>query len=333
MLENHWYVGSASSQLGEAPKAIAVMDQRIVLYRGADGGAPHALEDRCCHRGVPLSIGKVVDQNIACGYHGWQYDGAGRCVHVPSLCAGAAIPSGFKVRSFPCVEQDHYVWVWLGPDEPPAPPRRIRGAQEYAWKQGSVDAKCSALLFLENMLDGAHPVFAHKGTHPAWFFHKLNGFKEYEYEVRVTDYGYALFYPATPSPDAPIPDDADSFTTFELPDRVTVLQKGAATDFYNVLHMVPTGPGTCRIEWMSRKRGDRPCVEWVPLEPKTLEQDRVLQESAQLNYARAGADFERSVPADYATLLTRKILKLAQAGRWDSGRQTLVQRKLVLVRQ
>jgi len=237
------------------------------------------------------------------------------------------------VRSYPVVEQDHYVSVWLGQGEPPAPPRRIHGAHEYAWKQGMVEAACSAELFLENMLDGAHPVFAHKGTHPAYFFHQINGFKEYEYEVRVTDYGYILFYPATADAQAPVPPDADSVVTFELPDRVTVLQKGVLTDFYNVLHMVPTGAASCRIEWLTRKRGKQPCVEWCDDEPKTLEQDRVLQESAQHNYTRAGAEFEHHVPADYATLLSRKIIALARDRRWESGRSALVQRKLVLVRQ
>lgn len=332
MLRNYWYVGSSSSQLGEKPEAITIMDDRIVLFRGRDG-VPLALEDRCCHRGVQLSLGKVVEGNLACGYHGWQYDGSGKCVHVPSLCAGTAIPSGFKVRSYPCVEQDHYVWVWLGEGEPTSPPRRILGAHDHPWKQGMVHAKCNPSLFLENMLDGAHPVFAHKGTHPAYFFHQFNGFKEYEYEVRVTDYGYILFYPATSSVNEEVPASSPSVVTFELPDRVTVLQKGQITDFYNVLHMVPTGPDTCRIEWMTRKRGTEPSVEWCPDEPKVLEQDRVLQESAQLNYARAGNEFERSVPADYATLLTRKILNLARAGQWESGRGSLVQRKLVLVRQ
>ena len=332
MLKNYWYAGSASSQLGSTPKALTLMDDRIVLFRTAQGQAC-ALEDRCCHRGVQLSLGKVVGERIACGYHGWEYDPGGRCRHVPSYCEGTAIPEGFRVRSYPVLEQDHYVWVWMGAGEPPAPPRPITGAHEYAWKQGSVDARCSAPLFLENMLDGAHPVFAHKGTHPAYFFHQLNGFKEYEYEVRVTDYGYALFYPITASAEVPLPAAADSFVTFELPDRVTVLQKGALTDFYNVLHMVPTGPSSCRIEWLTRKRGKEPVVEWCPDEPKTLEQDRVLQESAQSNYLRAGDDFERSVPADYATLLSRKILDLARRGEWEQGRSKLVQRKLVQVRQ
>jgi nitrite reductase/ring-hydroxylating ferredoxin subunit len=331
-LRNHWYVGCPASQLGDAPRATVVLEDRIVLYRTPDGVA-HALEDRCCHRGVQLSIGKITDGNLACAYHGWQYAPSGRCVHVPSYCEGTAIPEGFKVRAYPCVEQDHYIWVWLGEGEPTHPPAAIPGAHEFAWKQGSVEARCNAQLFLENMMDGAHPVFAHPGAHPAYFFHLLNGFKEYEYEVRVTADGYTLFYPPADSADAPPPAEAASVASFFLPDRVTVFQKGGVTDFFNVLHMVPTGPTSCRVEWLTRKRGDTPEVQWCPDEPKTLEQDRVLQESAQRNYTRCGADFERSVPADYATLLTRKVIKLAQEDDWEAGRHRLVQRKLVKVRQ
>lgn len=332
MLRNYWYIACASSQLSVKPLATTILDDHLVIYRGNDGVA-HALEDRCCHRGVQLSVGKVVEGNLACGYHGWQYNSSGRCVHVPSLCAGTSIPVGFKVRSFPCVEQDHYIWAWLGDDQPDTLPSRIRGAGEYAWKQGVVHAKCNAQLFLENMLDAAHPPFAHKGTHPGYFFNVMNGFKEYEYEVRVTDDGYALFYPPAATAEDDIPVAADSIAEFALPDRVTVLQKANATDYYSVMHLVPTGPATCRIEWMWRKRGNEPCVEWCADEPRVIEQDRLLQESAQRNYANSGKDFERSVPADFATLLTRKVIDLARQGKWDSDRHSLVQRKLLLVRQ
>tara|TARA_R110002126_G_scaffold63684_9_gene163235 strand:+ start:2591 stop:2716 length:126 start_codon:yes stop_codon:yes gene_type:complete len=37
----------------------------VVLYR-TDAGTPAALEDRCCHRHLPLSLGRrVVDALIA----------------------------------------------------------------------------------------------------------------------------------------------------------------------------------------------------------------------------------------------------------------------------
>jgi len=309
------------------------MGQAIALYRNAEGQAL-ALEDRCCHRGVELSRGRVTAQGtLACTYHGWEYDGTGRCTHVPSLPQGTRIPIKFEVRPYPTCEQDHYVWVWMGDGEPVGKPSPIPGAHDYAWRQGTVQVKCNASMFLENMLDGAHVVFTHKGTHPGYFLNAMNGFKEYEYEVRVNDHGFTLFYPPTASADEPMPERADSVATFELPDRAVVFQKGLRTDFFNIIHMVPVTPESCRVEWMVRQGGDTPCVEWEPEETRTMQQDRILQESAQMNYSREGAGFERSVPADYATLLVRKILKLADEGRWPAERGTLVQRKLVMVRQ
>ena len=252
---------------------------------------------------------------------------------MPSFVTGTRIPINFKVRSYPAVEQDHYVWVWMGDGEPVDKPRAIPGAHEYAWRQGTVPIKCNAGTFLENMLDGAHAVFTHKGAHPAYFFNVLNGFKEYEYEVRVTDSGFTLFFPPTKEADEPIPERADSMASFCLPDRAVIFQKGLRTDFFNIIHMVPQTDTTCRVEWMTRQPGEQPCVEWSPEEPRTMQQDCLLQESAQLNYNRTGPDFERHVLADYATLLVRKILKSAREDRWPQDRSTLVQRKLVMVRQ
>jgi len=118
MPKNHWYIGCASSRLDREPRAVLLLGEPLVLYRDREG-KPHALEDRCCHRGVQLSLGTLTPEGcLACRYHGWQYDGSGRCVHVPSLPAGTPVPEGFRVRSFACVEQDHYVWVWMGDGAP-----------------------------------------------------------------------------------------------------------------------------------------------------------------------------------------------------------------------
>ena len=48
------------------------------MFRTQDGIV--ALEDRCCHRALPLSMGKVVENNIQCGYHGLEFDASGACV-------------------------------------------------------------------------------------------------------------------------------------------------------------------------------------------------------------------------------------------------------------
>ena len=54
----------------------------IALFRGEDGQL-RAVENRCAHRQLKLSLGHVEGCNVVCPYHGWKYDGAGRCVEIP----------------------------------------------------------------------------------------------------------------------------------------------------------------------------------------------------------------------------------------------------------
>src|SRR6187402_3721697 len=99
MNSEYWYVACASSQLGDKPRAVQVLDQELVVFRDGESRA-HALINRCCHRGAKLSLGRITDGNLACGYHGWQYDGNGCCVRVPSVPKALAAPGLFRVRAF-----------------------------------------------------------------------------------------------------------------------------------------------------------------------------------------------------------------------------------------
>jgi phenylpropionate dioxygenase-like ring-hydroxylating dioxygenase large terminal subunit len=113
MNRNAWYAACPASRLGLRPLAIRIFDYDLVLFRDAVK-APQALLNRCCHRGVQLSLGKVDNGAISCRYHGWRYSSNGKCVHIPTLLRAAHIPSGAQVRSFPCAERDGYLWVWAG---------------------------------------------------------------------------------------------------------------------------------------------------------------------------------------------------------------------------
>lgn len=335
--KNAWFVACAASRLeAKKPRKTQLLGEPIVIYRDAEGRA-QALEDRCCHRGVELSLGRITPQgHLACGYHGWEYDGSGRCVHVPSLCKGTPVPKGFKVKSFPCVEQDSYIWVWMGDEAPgQAAPPPIRDFGQHPWRQGSVQADCCAEFLVENILDSSHVPFVHIGTHPSYFFNRINGFVEYDYEVRLTDRGVMVFYPPTAEASDPFPaDSVASYLHFELPDRVYVFQRGRSTHFHLVLHLVREGENRARIEWiMVDVQGEPGSVRWDDTYITTLNEDRQILESAQKNYNRAGADFERSVPADFPLLLVRKAVALASQGEWDARREELTQRKLVRVRQ
>lgn len=109
---NHWYMIAKASEIIDKPVGRTLWRQPVVLFRTQDG-VLHALEDRCAHRFVRLSHGRVIDNKIECAYHGWQFSTAGRCVHVPQLAGKSSLPKS-QVRSFPVVEKHGFIWLFPG---------------------------------------------------------------------------------------------------------------------------------------------------------------------------------------------------------------------------
>jgi phenylpropionate dioxygenase-like ring-hydroxylating dioxygenase large terminal subunit len=161
-----WYVLATSDELGGEPIGRKLFGQPIVLFRD-ESGAPAALLDRCAHRNVPLSRGRrLASGRLECGYHGWQYDGAGACVAVPSLC-GAPPFKRTLVPSYPTRELEGYVWVYATADlEPTRAPFSLPDetrARGYTVVRRVVETEASLLATLENALDVPHTAFLHKG--------------------------------------------------------------------------------------------------------------------------------------------------------------------------
>ena len=161
-LKNAWYVAGWSSEFTNKPMGRTFLDEPIVLYRGTNGRIV-ALEDRCCHRAMPLSHGEVVDDNIRCEYHGLVFDGAGRCVEIPGQ---QMISENTKVRSYPVEERDDLVWIWMGDPQNANADEIVRWTWHGAWpyKAKSEVLKCNYLLVSDNLLDQTHAAYVHKST-------------------------------------------------------------------------------------------------------------------------------------------------------------------------
>lgn len=164
-----WFIACTSAQLGSAPLAVTVQHRPLVLFR-ARGGVVTALIDRCPHRNVPLSAGKVRAGELECAYHGWRFDGAGQCVAVPGLVDGeedgkVSLKSRCAER-FATREQDGFVWVYAtGGVEPKEGPFRFPhlddGAYSTVRREFAVTASLHAAV--ENTLDVPHTAFLHGG--------------------------------------------------------------------------------------------------------------------------------------------------------------------------
>ena len=81
-LRNYWYVAASDAELGGTPIGRVILGEPIVLFR-TEAGVPVAFEDRCAHRHLPLSMGKLVGDALQCHYHGLRFGVDGRCVHIP----------------------------------------------------------------------------------------------------------------------------------------------------------------------------------------------------------------------------------------------------------
>ena len=159
-----WYDACRSEELKKRPIDRVVLGIPMVLFRASDG-TPGALLDRCPHRNIPLSEGRVVGDRVQCAYHGWEFDQVGVCRKVPGLVA-ASEAKGRNASSFAVREQDGFVWVWAeADDEPTEEPYKlpIGDGRGYTVVRRTVEFPGSLHATLENALDVPHTAFLHRG--------------------------------------------------------------------------------------------------------------------------------------------------------------------------
>jgi phenylpropionate dioxygenase-like ring-hydroxylating dioxygenase large terminal subunit len=159
-----WYIVAASDELTDKPLGRKLFGTPLVVFRDGAGEAG-VLLDRCAHRNVPLSLGRVAGGQLECPYHGWRYDRAGDCRKIPGFCGTAELPRR-AVPRFATREQDGYVWTWGMPDvEPEGEPFRLPALDDprYTTVRRAVEARSTLHAAIENALDVPHTAFLHKG--------------------------------------------------------------------------------------------------------------------------------------------------------------------------
>ncbi|MEQ9641164.1 MAG: aromatic ring-hydroxylating dioxygenase subunit alpha [Alphaproteobacteria bacterium] len=164
-LRNCWYVAAWDHEVKRLETMRRVLlDEPVLLYRDTQGKAV-ALEDRCCHRHAPLSMGRLRGDRVECLYHGLQFDQTGACVHIPWQ---DSIPPDARVKSFPVVERDRFVWIWMG-DPAKADPALIADFHwlddpEWTATGDLIHMAGNYMLIVENLLDLSHLKFLHKDS-------------------------------------------------------------------------------------------------------------------------------------------------------------------------
>lgn len=149
----------------------------VALYKG-ESGKVVALDDRCCHRGAPLSMGRIGGDCIRCMGHGMKFERSGKCIQIPGE---EMIPPKLGVRSYPVVEKDQRVWIWMSDPAKAGlslivdyPPLREPGWRGLPPAYLRYDANW--LLIVDNLSDFTHQAIVH--------IHTLGGSEEYAYRTK-----------------------------------------------------------------------------------------------------------------------------------------------------
>ena len=123
--QNYWYPAIFSRKLRKKPISVTLLGHKIVLVRD-DQGKVFALQDRCAHRGIPLSAGvRLSSGTITCPYHGWTYElKSGKLVAVLTDVPDSGICGKANVSIYPVEERAGLVWVYVGAGNPPQGPSR-----------------------------------------------------------------------------------------------------------------------------------------------------------------------------------------------------------------
>ncbi|GAA1810259.1 aromatic ring-hydroxylating dioxygenase subunit alpha [Planosporangium flavigriseum] len=162
---NQWYVAAYGREIGHDLFSRTICGESVLFWR-TESGDVTAVSDRCVHRRFPLSQApsRLVDDQVVCGYHGFTYGADGRCVAVPGQ---TRIPRTARLTSYPVVEQDSFVWIWIG-DPARADSTRIPRAPwldspDYTTVSGMEPLQARFGLLVDNLLDLSHETYLHGG--------------------------------------------------------------------------------------------------------------------------------------------------------------------------
>ncbi|MDV3127995.1 aromatic ring-hydroxylating dioxygenase subunit alpha [Mycobacterium sp. 21AC1] len=307
-----WFVVARSEDIG-TPQPAQLLDHKLVVFRDASGAA-RVTDRRCIHRGGNLADGVVDGANIACPYHGWQFDGGtGQCRHIPSLAEGGRIPPKAAIKSYPVIERFAHVWTCLGDPvfDLPNPPE-IEDL-ELEWRAAEpIHADCGFMAATENFRDMAHFPFVHE--HSMGEVDPVVGDLDVKREGREVWASY--FYGKVP--DSDFSDIGDAWMNYHsyAPGIATILYDfGELGKRYLVDFPSPVSYDKCIIFWGVATDKDfrgGSVDEILRIETKVFNEDTpILGGLDPKEVPLAGQAFEASAPADIYTLNYRRATQHA----------------------
>ena len=159
-LKNTWYVACQAEEITDKPLGRKICNESMVFYKNAEGKIS-AVQDFCPHRGAPLSLGRVCNGKLVCGYHGLVMGCDGHTISMP----GHQVRNFEPVKSFAVIERYGFVWVWPG-DQTKVDPSSMPvfdwfDNPQWAYGGGLYHIQCDYRLMIDNLMDLTHETYVH----------------------------------------------------------------------------------------------------------------------------------------------------------------------------
>lgn len=328
---NCWWVAALGAEIGDGFLSRRILETQMLFYRKGDGQVV-AMEDRCPHRSLPLSMGRRQGDNVACGYHGLEFEPDGKCVKVPSQAA----PGPLAARSFPVQELGPFVWVYTGDparleDTPPPPMQDWMANPDFNCQVDYVCIEGNYMLLKENVLDLTHFGYVHADTFDVPMVKNAPDVVSDDYMVGFREKFHAIpLSPFLGEPMGVTPDqlvDMDNWGDFLGPSmvmgaldyRILEPREGQqASNNFRICHVTtPIDNRSMHYWWIFGRNfanDDASMRDFAQVIETGFLQDKVVIEAIQKVYdsdPRPPEKVERSVVADQPGITARRII-----GRW-----------------
>jgi 5,5'-dehydrodivanillate O-demethylase oxygenase subunit len=162
LLRRYWHPIAAVNEMRERwTKRVRIMGEDLVLFRDRSGTFG-LIGEACPHRRASLAYGIPQADGIRCPYHGWKFDGSGRCLDQPNEPEGSTFKDKVSLAGYPVQELAGLLFAYLGPA--PAPLMlKLDGflASPAIRLIGKAVIPCNWLQIMENSADPIHSEWLH----------------------------------------------------------------------------------------------------------------------------------------------------------------------------
>jgi 5,5'-dehydrodivanillate O-demethylase len=167
LLRRYWMPVAAAGELtADKPiKAVRLLGEDLVVFRDRKGRYG-VVGEQCPHRKASLAFGRVDEEGIRCPYHGWKFDGAGKCLEQPAEPETGGFKDKIKHTAYPVEKLGGLLWAYLGPEPRPLLPRWdvLAWEQGRRWIEKHEVYHCNWLQPMENSVDPSHLFWLHGET-------------------------------------------------------------------------------------------------------------------------------------------------------------------------